>query len=761
MSETTEVERISRAVVCTAIVLVSAFVDREARAQELPKGVGVDHARSMREGMELFKSKVRPVLIANCLECHGGKSVKADFDLSDRPGLMVSKAIEGGSEGSLLMALIRHAEEPVMPLKRPKLDEDSISAIGRWIDLGAPYDKPLVEIEVAKGAKPAKTSDFWSFQPLLTPPVPQVKQPEWAKTAIDLFILNKLESEGLKPNLEADRRVLIRRIALDVLGLPPSPEEVAAFVADASPNAYEKSVDRMLASPHYGERWARHWMDVARFAESHGYEQDYDRPYAYHYRDYLIKALNDDQPFDEFIHRQLAGDEIAPDDPWALAATGFLGAGAFPTQLTEAEFESARYNELDDMVSTTGSAFLGLSIGCARCHDHKFDPIPSEDYYRFAAVFTNTIRSEIDLKYEAGPDAPAVKTQITAEGFPHTKHHADDRGFPHFYDKTHVLNRGDVSQKKQEAAPGVLRILNRVDHSSDSAAWESDSFAVASDPDRPKPTHQRESLARWITDVDKGAGALAARVAANRVWQHHFGKGIVATPNDFGVQGDPPTHPELLERLAADLVAGGWRLKSLHKAILISAVYRQSIATDDDRIAADPENALYWRWKPRRLEAEAIRDSLLVAGGLLDRTMQGPGTLDPMMKRRAVYFFIKRSQLIPSMMLFDWPEHLVSIGKRGVTTTAPQALMFMNDKLSREAAEGLAGRVASTDREVAVKKAHEIAFGRAPSDDERRIAFEFLDAQTMQRDGSAEAARLALVDYCQVLLSNGEFIYIP
>ena len=747
-----------------AISFWLTFVGSQAIAQA-PPAVSANHAKEMEEGLAIFKAKVRPALIASCLECHGGKSKKADFDLSDRKPLIDSEAIEGGSEKSRLMALIRHAEEPAMPLKRPKLDDATIAAIGRWIDLGAPYDKPLTEgsgVAVKAGVQ-GKPSDFWSFQPLHVSPPPEVRKAGWAKTPIDRFILAMLDEKGIAPNPEADRRVLIRRLSFDLIGLPPSPEEVDQFLVDKSDTAYETLVDRLLASPHYGERWARHWMDVARFAESHGYEQDYDRPYAYHYRDYLIKALNRDQPFDEFVHWQLAGDEVAPGDPLAMAATGFLGAGAFPTQLTEAEFESARYNELDDMTSTTGSAFLGLSIGCARCHDHKFDPIPSEDYYQIASTFTHTIRSEIDLKFDSGPDAKPVKTQVTAEGYPHTKHHADDRGFPHFYPKTFVLNRGDVNQKTGEAVPGVLRVLNRADHSPDPKAWAMTPATPSADPAAPKPTYQRAALARWITDTKDGAGALAARVAVNRLWQHHFGRGIVSTPNDFGVQGEPPSHPDLLDWLAIDLVQGGWKLKRLHKAIVTSAVYRQSSASDEARTAVDPENGLLWRWTPRRLEAEPIRDTLLSISGKLDPTMYGPGTLDPAMTRRSVYFFIKRSQLIPTMMLFDWPEHLVSIGQRGVTTTAPQALMFMNSPLGRTAAEGLAGRVAGPNREESIAKAYTIAFGRDPSAEEAKIAIDFLQGQTSahEHDAKSEPDKLALVDFCQALLSMSELIYVP
>jgi hypothetical protein len=512
-----------------------------------------------------------------------------------------------------------------------------------------------------------------------------VKDPSWTRTPIDLFIASALDRRGLRPNPIADRRTLIRRLAFDLTGLPPAPEEVEAFVNDRSPDAYDGLVDRLLASPHFGERFARHWMDVARFAESHGYEQDYDRPHAYHYRDFLIRAFNEDLPYDQFVRWQLAGDEWAPDDPMAMAATGFLGSGAFPTQLTEAEFESARYNELDDMVATTSVAFLGLTVGCARCHDHKYDPITSDDYYRLAAVFTTTIRSEIEVAM--GNGANPVKVQVTAEGFPHTKHHADDRGFSHFYPTTYVLRRGDVAQKQNPAVPGVIRVLSG---GRDAARWRVEPSVSR----RAGASYRRSSLSAWLTDPSEGASRLAARVIVNRLWHHHLGRGIVDTPNDFGAQGSPPSHPELLDWLASRLIAGGWRLKPIHRLIVTSAVYMQGDDSDEGRARIDRENVYLWRRAPRRLEAEPIRDAMLATAGRLDLRMYGPGSLNVEMPRRSAYFFIKRSQLIPMMMLFDWPEHLVSIGQRSVTTTAPQALAMMNGGLARHCAEGFAARVA-------------------------------------------------------------------
>ncbi|MGB4741380.1 MAG: DUF1549 domain-containing protein, partial [Fuerstiella sp.] len=333
-------------------------------------------------GLKLFKSHVKTDLIHHCLDCHGGKSTKGNFDIVTRKALMDSGFVGESADDSYLMDLIRHTEKPTMPFKKPKLADDVIKRIGEWIDLGAPYDSPLTDVTSAPEGPMVVTDEdrqFWSFKPLVKPQPPKVNNETWCRTDIDRFILSALEEKGLTANPDADARTLLRRASFGLVGLPPRTTSDQATLDDT---VWETQIDELLASPQYGERWARHWMDVARFAESYGYEQDYDRPHAYHYRDFLIKAFNADMPFDQFVKWQLAGDELAPNDPLAQMATGFLGAGVFPTQLTEAEFESTRYDELDDMTATTGVAFLGLSVGCARCHDHKFDPIPTRDYYR-------------------------------------------------------------------------------------------------------------------------------------------------------------------------------------------------------------------------------------------------------------------------------------------------------------------------------------------------------------------------------------------
>ncbi|AMV18478.1 DUF1549 domain-containing protein [Planctomyces sp. SH-PL14] len=1012
-----------------------------------PKGaVAPDHVERVKQGTALFKSTVRAILVKECLDCHGGKSVKADFDLSTREKLEESGMLGETAEDSHLYAVVARTAEPFMPLQKDKLPEEQLKALKKWIELGAPYDKPLTDGPVAAPKEMVVTDadrQFWSFRPLAAPAIPAVRNETWCRTPIDRFIAAAQEAKGLHGNAAASRRVLIRRAYFDLLGLPPTPDQVDRFVNDPDPAAYEKLVDRLLESEHYGERWARHWMDVARYAESHGYEQDYDRNTAYHYRNFLIKAFNQDMPYPQFVKWQLAGDELAPNDQLAMMATGFIGAGAFPTQLTEAEFESARYDELDDIVATTGVAFLGLSIGCARCHDHKFDPIPARDYYRLASAFTTAIRSEVDMDlepaanaerlrqftlrreelekevrdYEAaklpdefrqwlttfdpqqalGPwdllaapqvsaakksayalqgdgaflasgNAPATETVtitgetrlpnvtalrlealthdslpqkgpgragngnfvlseitvtaaplsgtgepvpvrlksarathqqnmgdlsvaasldpadgtgwavdaggigrdqaavfefetpvalaegarltvvlkmthpnpkhslgrfrlsvssqaspdlvvggttldpairealvalkanpdpasgawptglawfrakspewakrtaavkeltdkgsgvqltkvlVTTEGRPHLPHHADGRGFPHFYPETYVLKRGDVNQKGDAASLGFLQVL--MPQGAEPAAW------AVSPPEGWKQTSfRRASLAHWITDPDRGAGNLAARVVVNRLWQHHFGRGLVATPNDFGIQGEKPSHPELLEWLAGDLVRNGWTLKRLHKLMMTSQVYMQDGAFDEARASVDRENVLHWRRAPQRLEAEPIRDAMLAVSGLLDPTMYAAGTLDQGMRRRSVYFQIKRSGLIPVMMLFDWPEHLVSIGQRPTTTIAPQALMFLNSPQGREYSEAFARQMQRESPEATVTAGYRLAFGREPNEAERRAAVGFFESQSRRYAdaGRSDGEVVARTDLAQAIFSLNEFVYI-
>jgi hypothetical protein len=457
-------------------------------------------------------------------------------------------------------------------------------------------------------------------------------------------------------------------------------------------------------------------------------------------------------PYDQFVKWQLAGDEYEPQNPLALAATGFLGAGVFPSQITANEVESSRYDAMDDMLGTTSSAMLGLTLSCARCHDHKFDPLPTRDYYAMLSTFTTTTRMNVDVHPDgkvtsavttmnANKNTPAVpgatRMMICAEGYDPIVMHT--QGGP-FFDKTHVLKRGNPLMKDGEATQAFLQVLIKP---GDAKRWQ------WQPPKDAKYSGRRRSLSNWITDVDQGAGALLARVIVNRLWQHHFGTGLVPTPNDFGKTGTPCTQPELLDWLASKLIENGWKLKPMHKLILSSRAWQQSSVRDAKKEAADPANGLFMRFVPQRLEAEAIRDSMLAVSGVLDKTMFGPGTRDENSKRRSIYFNIKRSQLIGSMVAFDLPEPLVSQGARPTTTVAPQALVLMNSPRARQWADGLAKRVSiAGDAPKQIAMIYRLCFNRAPKAEELASGLDFLQSGA------------SLADYGQVVLSLNEFVYV-
>jgi mono/diheme cytochrome c family protein len=717
------------------LILTWAMLGTAVLAQSLPP----DHAQRMARGLQRFDAEIAGLLKQHCVKCHGGDKVKGDLDMVTREDLL-----RGGSHGSavvpfeaadsLMIELIRHTKEPKMPDDGPRLPQAAIDKIAAWIDDGAPYSAPLIA-----GRKPKKDSalvtdedrQWWAFRPLQ-----KVKA-----DSIDELLLKNAKGMTFAP--PASPELLVRRLHLDLTGLPP---ELSA------PSELADLTDQLLASPAYGERWARHWLDVARYAESTGFEQDYDRPHAFHYRDFVIKALNDDMPYDQFVKWQLAGDEYEPSNPLALAATGFLGAGVFPSQITANEVESSRYDAMDDMLGTTSSAMLGLTVSCARCHDHKFDPLPMRDYYAMLSTFTTTTRMNVDVhadskitsavttmnKAKNTPEvAGATRMMICAEGYEPIVMHT--QGGP-FFDKTYVLKRGNPTMKDGEATQGFLQVLTR---GAEAARWQWQPPAGANYSGR------RRSLSNWITDVEHGAGALLARVMVNRIWQQHFGVGLVPSANDFGKTGEACTQPELLDWLAGQLIANGWRLKPIHRLILSSRAWQQSSAWYAVKQAADPTNSLFMRFVPQRLEAEAIRDSMLAVSGLLDRTLYGAGTRDENSRRRSIYFNIKRSQLIGSMVVFDQPEPLVSQGIRPRTTVAPQALVLMNSPQARSWAEGLAKRLQAVGTvPEQIRFAYRLCFFREPTADEIAAGQSFL-----QSGGS-------LVDYCQVMLSLNEMIYL-
>jgi cytochrome c553/mono/diheme cytochrome c family protein len=834
----------------------------------------------------------RSILTANCQKCHGPTKQKGGLRLDSRDGAIAkgdsgSPAITPGKAASSEIIRRVTAKEATerMPPDGAALTADQVDTLRKWIDAGAVWPKDGTGATSTAKTELVVTDEdrrHWAFKPLEKVELPETK--DRVRTLIDRFIFAKLAAKKLAPTSPADPRVLIRRVTFDLTGLPPTPDEVEVFVRSKDLNtAYETLVDKVLASPQYGERWGRHWLDVARYADSCGFESDNDRPNAYHYRDFVIKALNEDMPFDEFVRKQLAGDEIAPDDPRAIAATGFLTAGpgiTLPDNLLEEERLRLRYNELDDMVSTTGAALLGLTVGCARCHDHKFDPIPTRDYYRLLAGLHSGNRAEVplgtrteverntrtradwDKKRKAAenelkawlveqrtaigpklrpakidklpisdedktllrenPNSPEAKAlakkheKALASTDDEVRKAADDvarrRGdelarrlsdvkkeepkslpialaFKDYGPKpaaSWLYRRGDFHDQTIPVELGFLTVLTRDKPATD--YWKE----AKTNGDRGDTTYQRRAIATWIADADRGAGALLARVIVNRVWQHHFGEGLVRTPNDFGARGERPTHPELLEWLANDLVAHGWKLKRLHRMILLSAAYRQGSAFDQEKSKVDPDNRLLWRMRPQRLEAEVLRDSLLAVSGALNTEMYGVAIKAPIpsdamvarnlkdpypqdiadtaaVRRRSVYLFHKRVIPLPLLQAFDAPDAQQCNGRRANTTVVPQALTLLNDPFVRARASDFAARLlkeSGDDPAKCVEHAYQLAFSRAPTEAERTAGIEFLKVQERERsarqpnDTLGEVRRQTLTDYCQVLFGLNEFLYV-
>lgn len=995
------------------------------------------------EGLKFFEQKIRPVLVAQCYSCHSAaareaKKLQGELYLDSAAGVLAGgengpAIVKGKSAESRLIKALKYDGLEMPPTG--KLPAEVVADFAKWIDIGAPDPrqgevptKPKREINLAEGRQ------WWSFQPLKTLAPLEVPEGSRVQTPIDRFIVAKQKEHGLSPNVPATKEKLIRRAYFDLIGLPPTPEQVEAFVKDASPNAFEKVVDGLLESPHYGEKWARHWLDAARFAESGGYEFDGFRPGAYHYRDWVIKAFNRDLPYDQFVRLQLAGDKLLPDDYEGAAASGFLVAGPYPGQITSKTVERIRYDQLDDMLMTIGGSMLGLTLGCVRCHEHKYDPIPHQDYYGLAAAFARTSHGprtldadpaatqaaqerhrvehdallaavrkfaqvELPKRFEPWkaselpkqPDSPrwqilepagveaerswlkwlpggivmhdgamnpgtlvfqhgqrrqvggAEKYRLTfstfqkniaslrldaltdkslpqrgpglngdgsfqlselkvfarsldpnvkdapldvklkpvyaafedkdqplanaLDGKPETawvvrttakkdnaavfeleaplagfaggtelvvelkftdvglgrlrvslstepnpatwagdlapQHAGEIRAilaangnnlpeafrermatwFSPFDTETakvvnaardHVLKeprpalteiyttvaggqdvfrlrRGEVDNKDGKAEPSVLQVLSRGD------------APPPASPPAASPIDPRLALGDWMTNVDRGAGPLLARVIVNRLWQHHLGAGLVRTPNDFGAQGERPTHGELLEWLAAEFIKGGWKLKPLHKQIMLSSVYQQSHEVSAENQVKDPDNRFLWHYRPRRLDAEIIRDALLSVGGNLDANMYGPSILDNT-PRRSIYLRVKRSELLPIMTVFDAPEPTQSIGERISTTVPTQALVMLNAPFVRQQAEKLAQRIRpakDAPLEGVIDRAYQVAYARLPSAAERTRMLAFIDEQRTLRGGDqAAATEAALVELCHALLCLNEFVYV-
>jgi mono/diheme cytochrome c family protein len=813
------------------------------------------------EGARYFEAHVRPVLQTHCVSCHGGEKVRGGLSLTSRDG-----AIKGGDTGpalspgkpseSLLLRAVSHAGELKMPPKG-KLAQTQIDALTKWVEMGAPW--PAGEIRHA-GPPPVddQARNFWSFRPVVRPTVPAVKRADWVKTPIDAFILAKLEAAGLRPAPPAEKTSLLRRVYYDLTGLPPSPEEVAAFLKDDSPDAYEKVVDRLLGSPHYGERWTRHWLDLVRYAETNGYEFDTAKPHVWRYRDYVIASLNADKPYDRFVKEQIAGDELDPETTDGLIATGFYRLGPWdggaPDRL------QAAYDELDDIVSTAGQVFLGLTVQCARCHDHKIDPFPQKDYYRLLAFVHNvqrynprsavrTIGGKADAELQKQEIAAfkerlaeverqmkaiegALRPQLTGgekDDFEHPERRQDvirkhvpehvtaedyERYAARVQEKaqlerkqpsgiaqalcvseagptpsdTFVFVRGDPRSRGEKVEPGFPSVLT--------------SKAPALPAPAGRTTGRRRVLAEWVASPEN---PLTARVMVNRIWQHHFGRGIVRSASDFGYRGTPPTHPELLDWLAAEFVeptwvsrashgtgaapnppvhTGGspWTLKRLHRLIVTSNAYRMSSRPDPAALAKDPENDLLWRFDLRRLSAEEVRDSVLAVSGNLNRKIGGPSIYPHIQRevlqgqsmpgvgwrpsppeeaaRRSVYVHVKRSLPVPFLNAFDAADPDSSCPVRFTTTQPTQALAMLNGEFLNAQAKVFADDVrkaAGDDPAAQVRLVLWRVTQREPAAKEVERGVGFL---ARLRESHQRPAADVLRDFCLLALNLNEFVYL-
>ncbi len=690
---------------------------------------------------EFFETRVRPLLSRRCGSCHGTVKPAGKLDVMKRESLL-----KGGTRGpaillkrpaeSLLLKVVRHA--PGVPAMPPSalLPPAEVEVLRAWVQAGAPWPAAVA----------TKDGPLWSMQPVKSPAVPRVRNAAWVRNPVDAFILQRLERERMVPAAEADRRTLIRRLTFDLIGLPPTPAEVDAFLADARPDAYERLVDRLLASPHYGERWARYWLDVARYADTNGYERDAEKPYSWRYRDYVIRSLNADKPYDRFVTEQLAGDELPGATEETRVATGFLRLGTWDDEPNDpVEYQ---YERLDDLVHSTGTAFLGLTIRCARCHDHKFDPIPQKDYYAIGAAFWGGYLEPADRKLAGGP--PPQRLGETVLGF--TDRSADAPPLK-------LLVNGDPRRATEVVGPGFLTSVTSL------------TGKVATPPQGTATTHRRLQLARWITDP---RNPLTPRVLVNRIWQHHFGEGLVRTPNNFGRKGSPPTHPELLDWLAAGFAGAPssasrpttnqkpatrnqkpdpWSIKSLHRVIVTSATYR--MASVHPRQAEyeqrDYANERWWRFNRRRLDADALRDAMLSVSAELNPAMGGRGFTPTVsrealeglsrkgaewqasppaeQRRRTVYMFLKRALLMPFLTAFDFGDTTQPLEQRSTGVVAPQALALMNNAFSHEQSQALARRVTAQvgdDPRKQIDQLWRVAFGRVPTAGERASALTHL-----------------------------------
>lgn len=756
---------------------------------------------------KLFHEQVAPILVKNCLECHNTNTRKGNLSLET-----LADTLQGGDEGSsvvvgkpddspLYQKIVPAAagDVPEMPKKKAPLTEAEQQLVRQWIEQGAVWPKSMVLKEKSKADK-----SFWSFVPLtvIEPPVTKEAPADWQNNPVDEFIVASLHAKGLKPNPRAGARQLIRRATFDLWGLPPTPEEIASFETEYGANpqqAMEQLVERLLASPHYGERWGRHWLDVVRFGESRGYERNEIIYTLWPFRDYVIDSFNSDKPMNRLIQEHLAGDMLAPNDPQMHIASAFLVAGPYDDVGNQDPAAAAqiRSDQMDEMVRATGEGFLGMTLGCARCHDHKFDPLKAADYYAMASAFAGVVHGEREVgapeQFEARAKALAPlqeqlklaqekqqvlvakkanpQTPLTAEEEAEhktlevqlaaiNKQIAEVPGIPRWWvgnhraapGPFHVYLGGSAQKHGEEVQTSSLSALEGVisGFRLENAAEEG---------------NRRLELAKWITADDH---PLSRRVLANRIWHYHFGCGIVDTPSDFGYMGGRPSHPELLDWLAAQLSTGNWQLKSLHRLIMTSQTYQQSADYREEAARVDGDSRLLWRFPPRRLASEEVRDTMLFVSGKLNMAMGGPGfklyeyqqdnvatyvPLDvhgPETYRRAVYHHNARASRVDLLTDFDAPDPTTAEPRRAATTTPLQALTLMNHSFSLDMAKFFAQRVQEEVKEDVpqqIDRVFVLAYGRKPSEEERQAGIELVKKH-------------GLVILCRAVLNSNELIMI-
>ena len=779
-------------------------------------------SKSFAADLAFFESKIRPLLAEHCYSCHSAKAekLKGGLYVDSLEGLLKggdlgSALIPGDAEKSLLIKAVRYTDADLqMPPKGKKLSDRQIADLTRWVKAGAPW--PETDKAIARPAKTTheiteKDKSWWAFQPIRRP-TPVVSRKTQNVNPIDSLIHERLDEKKLKPNPIATKRELIRRAYFDLIGLPPTPEQVTAFEKDKSPDAWARLIDELLALPQYGERWGRHWLDVARFAQSNGYERDGEKPESWRYRDYVVKAFNEDKPYDQFIKEQIAGDELERVTFDSIIATGFQRLGVRDDEPDDKRM--AEFDELDDVLATTGSAFLGLTIGCARCHDHKFDPIPQADYYSLLSFFRNIRLSEgaqhtLDSPNYVPLADPAkvaewrasneAKLKPLQEKLAATKDEAEKKKLtpqiesvkaerPPFEfalavrerglkpPPTHVLIRGNAGSPGPEVQPAFLKVLG------------SRKPSLAAPATGATSTGRRRALAEWIASAEN---PLTARVMVNRIWQHHFGRGIVTTTSDFGRAGVLPTHPQLLDWLAAEFIENGWSIKRLHKTIMLSQTFQMSSRAENAKAGdLDPGNDLLWRQNLRRLEAEALRDTLLAISGRLNPKMGGRGFFPRLsgevlagqsrpgmdweissadeLSRRSLYAYVRRTMSVPMLDAFDYSNTTSPLNERPVTTVAPQSLLMLNDAFMQQQAAAFADRLEKECGPVAadvrrrthdadgelqtppphvgsymekfIQRGFQFAVGREPTRRERELSRDYINRQ--QKSFAALRTRL-------------------